>query len=715
MFASPIPLPEADERQMASVDDAELFNNSLLKGLHEKLIIEREIRHAHQLLGTERFTVLDVGCGTGWTSSVWARHGAEVTGLEPSASRARIARERHGFTVIESFVEGLATDLLFDVVIIRHVLEHLEHPLQVITSLRAHLKENGLLLVIVPNIYCIGTLLFREHWTWVLPYHCHFFTPPLPEGALDPCRPDRREELPDAVPALVSGEFSPVCRPGGEDRGNVPEAEHRHAPAICPAGRSGSTDRQERQHHHVCPEITFCGERMHSKVLILGAGPTGLGAAYHLKKLVHTDWRVFERNPHVGGLSASFVDDNGFTWDIGGHVLFSHYDYFDRAVEGALGGDYYSHLRECRIRIMDGWVPYPFQNNIRHLPPEALEHCLEGLRVARSNPADARNFRQWMDAVFGEGIVRYFMEPYNRKVWGVPLETMGREWLGERVSVVDLERIEKNIAEQRDDVSWGPNNRFKFPKRGGTGAIFGGIARPLRDRISYDHELMAVDMEAKVVSFANGRKEQYDVLISTIPLDCFIQKCVAAPEVVRDAARSLVHNGGLIVGLGFAGKRRDSTCWMYFPEANSPFYRVTNFFNYSPHNVPSGDTDNYFSLMCETTYSSHKPVDKETIIDETIQGLVNSGMITEEDRGRIVSRYLMDIPYSYPVPTLGRDRALAVIQPFLESKGVYSRGRFGAWKYEVGNMDHSFMQGVEVVDRVLGNGNEPTLKGSSRG
>ncbi len=70
--------------------------------------------------------------------------------------------------------------------------------------------------------------------------------------------------------------------------------------------------------------------------------------------------------------------------------------------------------------------------------------------------------------------------PYNRKVWGVPLETMGKEWLGERVSVVDLARIEKNIAEQKDDVNWGPNNQFKFPKSGGTGAIFEGIARPFR-------------------------------------------------------------------------------------------------------------------------------------------------------------------------------------------------------------------------------------------
>lgn len=447
------------------------------------------------------------------------------------------------------------------------------------------------------------------------------------------------------------------------------------------------------------------------KIVILGAGPTGLGAAHYLNKIGQSDWHLFERAPHVGGLSSSFIDDNGFTWDVGGHVLFSHYDCFDEAVEEALGEEYYNHLRESWIRILNTWVPYPFQNNIRHLPSVALEFCLEGLRVFRANPSMARNFRDWMDAIFGKGIVKYFMEPYNRKVWGVPLETMGKEWLGERVSVVDLARIEKNIAEQRDDVNWGPNNRFKFPRFGGTGAIFEGIARPFRDRISFVHELAAVDLEAKEVSFSNGRKELYDVLINTTPLDRFIQKCNPLPDAVRGAAKDLVHNSGLIVGLGFAGGRTDSKCWMYFPESNSPFYRVTNFFNYSPYNVPNGDVGSYFSLMCETTYSPHKPVDKDRIVEDTIQGLINSGMISEEERGRIVSRYLIDVPYSYPVPTLGRDRALAVIQPWLESNGVYSRGRFGAWKYEVGNMDHSFMQGVEVAERILNGTDERTVNG----
>lgn len=447
------------------------------------------------------------------------------------------------------------------------------------------------------------------------------------------------------------------------------------------------------------------------KILIIGAGPCGLGAAYLLRKLGHTDWLVFECNSHIGGLSASFVDDSGFTWDIGGHVLFSHHDYFDKAVSEALGNEYFEHQRESWIRILQTWVPYPFQNNIRYLPHEVLRECVAGLSCLSGLPGGAANFREWMDSVFGSGIVKYFMEPYNRKVWGVPLETMSKEWIAERVSVVDLARTEKNIAEKRDDLSWGANRTFKFPKHGGTGAIYENIARGFNERIHLSHEMVAIDLEAKKATFANGRVETYDVLINTSPLDLFVNKCSNTPDQVRSAADSLEHNSGLIVGLGFEGTRIDSKCWMYFPEQNSPFYRVTNFHNYSPHNVPNGDTSSFFSLMCETTYAPFKPEDKGAIIDATIQGLINSGMIDENQRKDIISSYLIDIPYSYPIPSLMRDCALKTIQPFLEANGIYSRGRFGAWKYEVGNMDHSFMQGVEIVERLLLGKKETTISG----
>lgn len=438
------------------------------------------------------------------------------------------------------------------------------------------------------------------------------------------------------------------------------------------------------------------------KILVLGAGPCGLGAAYHLNKLGHKDWQIFERNSHVGGLSASFADGKGFTWDIGGHVLFSHYPYFDQAVAEALGDAYYQHQRESWIRILQRWVPYPFQNNVRYLPDSVLEECVAGLRNLSGKPADAANFMEWMNTVFGNGIVKYFMEPYNHKVWGVPLDSMSKEWIAERVSVVDLQRIERNITEVRDDLSWGPNATFTFPRNGGTGAIYEGIANNFRERIHLNHEMSSVNIDRKEVVFTNGRVEPYDFLVTTVPLDIFAGLCPGLPEIVREAAGKLVHNSGLIVGLGFSGKRADSKCWMYFPESNSPFYRVTNFHNYSPFNVPHGNVEKYFSLMCETTYSPHKPVNKETIVEDTITGLINSGLIDEAERSSIVSRYLIDIPYSYPIPSLGRDTALCIIQPYLHSRSVYSVGRFGGWLYEEGNMDHSFMQGVEAVDSIPG-------------
>src|SRR5690606_23748375 len=74
-------------------------------------------------------------------------------------------------------------------------------------------------------------------------------------------------------------------------------------------------------------ESSFVSEQ---KIVIIGAGPTGLAAGYRLRELGHTNFRIFEASDHVGGLASSEVSANGFTYDIGGHVLFSHYEYFDR-------------------------------------------------------------------------------------------------------------------------------------------------------------------------------------------------------------------------------------------------------------------------------------------------------------------------------------------------------------------------------------------------
>jgi hypothetical protein len=146
---------------------------------------------------------------------------------------------------------------------------------------------------------------------------------------------------------------------------------------------------------------------------------------------------------------------------------------------------------------------------------------------------------------------------------------------------------------------------------------------------------------------------------------------------------------------------------MYFPEDNCPFYRVTYLSNYSPFMTPDNKT--HYSLLCETSYSPQKPVDGSKIVEQTIQGLINCGMLKESDRADIVSTWCYHADYSYPTPSVERDGILAQAIPFLESHDIYSRGRFGMWKYEVSNTDHTLMQGVELANRLVLNEPESTI------
>ncbi|MGA7290085.1 MAG: FAD-dependent oxidoreductase, partial [Terriglobales bacterium] len=430
------------------------------------------------------------------------------------------------------------------------------------------------------------------------------------------------------------------------------------------------------------------------KIVIIGAGPTGLGAAYRLNELGYDNWILYEKSDEVGGHSTSHVDGHGFVWDEGGHVIFSHYPYFDKLIDNMLGKEVHERIRESWIvQGDDSWVPYPFQSNLRYLPKDVQVKCLLGAATAAANGGgrDAKNFRDWTLGTFGEGIAEAFMFPYNSKVWTTPLEQMSKSWIADRVAVVDFKRLLENVLYERDDVGWGPNSKFKFPLHGGTGQIYRRMAEQFPAKIHSGKKLAEVDVARRRVSFEDGSGDNYDVLISTAPLDLLAHMIRPVDEKLREAAAGLEHNNLLVLGLGLKKKIETGRCWIYFTDAAMPCYRATYFSHYSPNNVPGGDTEKYSSLMCEMSFRVGETPDPERVLDQVIDGLVRAKMLEDSDRQRVVSRYHRVIAYSYPIPTLGRDRALGILQPALLEKGIYSRGRFGAWRYEIGNMDHSVL------------------------
>jgi len=363
-----------------------------------------------------------------------------------------------------------------------------------------------------------------------------------------------------------------------------------------------------------------------------------------------------------------------------------------------LGDDAYHHERSSYIHLNDRWVPYPFQNNLRYLAPEHVHECLLGLIEAPGGSAEL-DFASWIDATFGPGIARHFMKPYNFKVWATPLESMSSTWIAERVSVVDYRRALRNVLLQLDDVGWGPNNRFRFPKTGGTGEIYRRLAERLGDQVVFEQEVVSVDPAERLLTFADGTQEGYAALVSTMPVDRLVQRLHNCPTDLLRAAEALEHTGVFVVGVGYQRPLQDDRCWMYFPEGSTPFYRVTNFAKYSPDNVPDGDTTRFSSFLTETSYSRHKAERSEAVAEAAVKGLVAVGLV--EPGAEVVSVHLIDVDYAYPVPTLGRDRALDVIQPWLDGHSIYSRGRFGSWRYEIGNMDHAVKMGIDAARRIL--------------
>ena len=453
-------------------------------------------------------------------------------------------------------------------------------------------------------------------------------------------------------------------------------------------------------------------------ILIVGAGPTGLGAAWRLDTLGHRDWLLCETAGAAGGLASSFVDEHGFTWDLGGHVQFSHYGYFDELMDDLLGLDgWHYHDRESWVWVCGRFVPYPFQLNVHRLPEDDAIRAIAGMiRAARQTAPRPNDFGEWIDQAFGPGIAELFMRPYNTKVWARDPSRMAWHWIGDRVAMADLARIVENFRTQRDDVSWGPNNRFRFPRRGGTGAIWRTLEARLRarhpQRIHMHRALHRVDTAARLAHFSDGSTVSYERLLNTIPLDQFILASDLAPSYGAVLAK-LEYSSTHVIGIGLHGTAPPelaTKCWMYFPEADCPFYRVTHFSHYAPANVP--DPARYWSLMAEVSESPYRPLPRTDVVAHTVDGLVATRLI--DSRADVHHTWHRRLERGYPIPSLHRDEALDVLLPALEARNVLSRGRFGAWKYEVANQDHSVAQGVEAVNRWLFGEEEETLTAPER-
>jgi protoporphyrinogen oxidase len=221
----------------------------------------------------------------------------------------------------------------------------------------------------------------------------------------------------------------------------------------------------------------------------------------------------------------------------------------------------------------------------------------------------------------------------------------------------------------------------------------------VRAFIHYDQEVIQIDPANRTITCADGTKDSFDALISTLPLTQLIPSMLPdTPEGIESSARCLRWNSASITGMGFRGETDKNANWVYYPEPHFPFYRVSALSSYSADLVPEKNPDHFFSLLCEATLDASQKVPSS---EEILTSLHATNFSLSKEQQEPMTTTQMFLPYSYPIPTCDRDHHLGILQRYLETKRIYSRGRFGGWKYERGNMDHSLLQGMEIIDRLF--------------
>lgn len=483
-----------------------------------------------------------------------------------------------------------------------------------------------------------------------------------------------------------------------------------------------------------------------AEIAVIGAGPTGLSAAFHAPDSV-----LLEANDSVGGWCRS-LEENGFTFDFAGHIMFSNDAYVHKMYRKLLGANVHWQDREAWVYSKGVHTRYPFQGALYGLPPEVIKECIVGAIEARYGEAKTpdshknqsldstqaamrdqacrigdvkdccgdgvlessvrlvapkaapkaaaktsaepyANFEEFIYKVWGAGVAKHFAIPYNRKLWAVDLKEMETSWLGGRVPLPDLEEMIEG-ALRPVAKPMGPNARFGYPLKGGFQSLMNGFLPHLKDRLHLNAEVVSISPANHRVTLADGATLDYGHLISTMPLPVLLKSLRGdVPARIRQAAESLRHVSVRCVNLGIGRPNLSEKHWIYYPE-DTVFHRIFVQGNASPHCNPPGG----FGLTCEITYAPNKPLpcDGDALIEQCIQDCRKVGIISAEDP--IWAANQVDMPHAYVIYDHARAANVKLIRNWLAERDIILAGRYSEWEYY--NSDHAFLAGKRAIETV---------------
>lgn len=403
--------------------------------------------------------------------------------------------------------------------------------------------------------------------------------------------------------------------------------------------------------------------------IVLGAGIAGISASYHLKQK-GIESTIYEKDSDWGGL-CGFFEIDGFRFDRFVHFTFTTDEYIINTFEKS--SPLYAHPSISYNYYKGCWLKHPAMSNLASLPTdEKVKIISDFINRPNKDVSEIKNYDEWLRVQNGNYFAENFATVYTRKYWGQEPKDMETKWIGQRIRCADLSEVLKgSYAEQKENFYY--TSYMKYPKKGGFRSILDNCRKEVD--IKFNKKVVRIDTHNKLVYFADGSQEQYDRLISSLPLPEIVKMIDGCPKEVLEAAQKLNWTCGYQVSLGFKRPDIAKHLWFYIYDEDVPPARV-----YSP-NLKSADNtpEGCSSLQAEVFFDcKDKITPAEEVLNSTIEKLKS---ICEFDDDDIVVKDIRFEPYANVTFTHGIYENRQIVLDYLTSQGIESIGRFGKWDY----------------------------------
>jgi protoporphyrinogen oxidase len=445
-------------------------------------------------------------------------------------------------------------------------------------------------------------------------------------------------------------------------------------------------------------------------VVVVGAGPAGLTAAYALSK-AHAPVTVLEADDVVGGISRT-VERDGWRFDIGGHRFFTKVAVVEELWHEILPPeDFLQRPRMSRIYYQNKLFDYPLKaaNALGNLGViEAIKCVASYLWVKVRPPKDQDHFEGWVAARFGWRLYRTFFKTYTEKLWGMPATEMPADWAAQRIKNLSLSSAVINalLPKRNQTEITSLIEAFQYPKYGP-----GMMWEAARDLVLARGGEIVMRAEVTAIRYAGGvatevvsRQEGHEVVtparavISSMPLPgLLLAMDPPAPDRVQAAAKRLTHRDFLTVALVVPSSASFPDNWIYIHSPDVHVGRIQNYGSWSPYLVKDGRTClglEYFVFEGDELW---------TMSDDALGKLAEDELIRLDlaEPGQVEASYVVRMSKAYPVYDEGYDIAVDTCREWLAevAGNVYPVGRNGMHKYN--NQDHSMLTALLSVENLL--------------